>query len=79
MKIEKYYVQTSKGKLQYNICGKGKPNRKNNRMMPEEVRLKRLDHQLELLTLSENSKHIVAKKVDISRKYQSQELSLIRL
>ena len=35
---------------------------KNNRMMPEEVRLKRLDNQLELLALSKNSKHIVAGK-----------------
>ncbi|WHX98030.1 alpha/beta hydrolase [Neobacillus sp. DY30] len=31
-----------------------------NRMMPEEVRKKRLENQLELLSLSRNSKHIVA-------------------
>ncbi|WP_235852081.1 alpha/beta fold hydrolase [Niallia nealsonii] len=35
---------------------------KENRMMPEEVRKKRLDNQLELLLLSRNSKHIVAEK-----------------
>lgn len=35
---------------------------KKNRMMPEEVRIKRQDNQLELLTLSKNSKHIVAEK-----------------
>jgi pimeloyl-ACP methyl ester carboxylesterase len=29
-------------------------------MMPEEVRKKRLENQLELLSLSRNSKHIVA-------------------
>lgn len=33
---------------------------KENRMMPEEARRKRLENQLELLFLSENSKHIVA-------------------
>jgi pimeloyl-ACP methyl ester carboxylesterase len=33
-----------------------------NRMMPEEVRKKRLENQLELLLLSRNSKHIVAEK-----------------
>ncbi|MGE7588474.1 hypothetical protein [Peribacillus sp. NPDC101480] len=33
-----------------------------NRMMPEEIRKKRLKNQLELLSLSRNSKHIVAKK-----------------
>lgn len=33
-----------------------------NRMMPEEVRKKRLKHQLELLSLSHDSKHIVAEK-----------------
>jgi pimeloyl-ACP methyl ester carboxylesterase len=33
-----------------------------NRMMPEEVRKKRLDNQLELLSLSRNSKHIIAEK-----------------
>ncbi|MDM5358263.1 alpha/beta hydrolase [Peribacillus sp. ACCC06369] len=33
-----------------------------NRMMPEEVRKKRLENQLELLSLSRNSKHIVAEK-----------------
>lgn len=33
-----------------------------NRMMPEEVRKKRLDNQIELLSLSRNSKHIIAKK-----------------
>jgi pimeloyl-ACP methyl ester carboxylesterase len=32
------------------------------RMMPEEVRKKRLENQLELLSLSRNSKHIVAEK-----------------
>lgn len=31
-----------------------------NRMMPEEVRKKRLENQLELLLLSRNSKHIIA-------------------
>lgn len=31
-------------------------------MMPEEIRKKRLENQLELLSLSRNSKHIVAKK-----------------
>jgi pimeloyl-ACP methyl ester carboxylesterase len=31
-------------------------------MIPEEVRKKRLDNQLELLSLSRNSKHIVAEK-----------------
>jgi pimeloyl-ACP methyl ester carboxylesterase len=35
---------------------------KENRMMPEEVRKKRLENQLELLSLSKNSKHIVAGK-----------------
>ncbi len=35
---------------------------KENRMMPEEVRKKRLENQLELLSLSKNSKHIVAEK-----------------
>ncbi|MEF2094685.1 hypothetical protein V3595_08420 [Bacillus sp. CFBP9009] len=30
--------------------------------MPEEIRKKRLENQLELLSLSRNSKHIVAKK-----------------
>ena len=35
---------------------------KENRMMPEEVRIKRLENQLELLSLSKNSKHIVAEK-----------------
>ncbi|WP_245676159.1 hypothetical protein [Domibacillus iocasae] len=35
---------------------------KENRMMPEEVRKKRLEHQLELLSLSKKSKHIVAQK-----------------
>ena len=33
-----------------------------NRMMPEEVRIKRLENQLELLLLTRNSKHIVAEK-----------------
>lgn len=33
-----------------------------NRMMPEEIRKKRLENQLELLSLSRNSKHIAAKK-----------------
>ncbi|MFT4414337.1 alpha/beta fold hydrolase [Fredinandcohnia humi] len=33
-----------------------------NRMMPEEVRKKRVENQLELLSLSRNSKHIVAEK-----------------
>jgi pimeloyl-ACP methyl ester carboxylesterase len=33
-----------------------------NRMMPEEVRKKRLENQLELLALSRNSKHIIAGK-----------------
>ncbi|WP_280512838.1 alpha/beta fold hydrolase [Domibacillus aminovorans] len=33
-----------------------------NRMMPEKVQKKRLDNQLELLSLSRNSKHIVAEK-----------------
>ncbi|WP_352920905.1 hypothetical protein [Peribacillus simplex] len=33
-----------------------------NRMMPEEIRKKRLENQLELLSLSRNSKQIVAKK-----------------
>lgn len=31
-------------------------------MMPEEIRKKRLKNQLELLSLSRNSNHIVAKK-----------------
>lgn len=35
---------------------------KENRMMPNEVRIKRLENQLELLSLSKNSKHIAAKK-----------------
>ncbi|MED4462026.1 alpha/beta fold hydrolase [Metabacillus fastidiosus] len=35
---------------------------KENRMMPEEVRKKRIEHQLELLSLSKNSKHIIAEK-----------------
>ncbi|AJY73665.1 alpha/beta fold hydrolase [Paenibacillus beijingensis] len=35
---------------------------KKNRMMPEEVRKKRLEHQLELLSLSRQSKHIPAEK-----------------
>ncbi|MGG3928234.1 alpha/beta hydrolase [Metabacillus fastidiosus] len=35
---------------------------KENRMIPEEARKKRLEHQLELLSLSKNSKHIVAEK-----------------
>jgi pimeloyl-ACP methyl ester carboxylesterase len=35
---------------------------KENRMMPEEVRKIRLENQLELLSLSKNSKHIVAEK-----------------
>ncbi|MFJ9385260.1 hypothetical protein ACIROD_16155 [Peribacillus sp. NPDC101481] len=43
-----------------------------NRMMPEEIRKKRLKNQLELLSLSRNSKHIVAKKVGIFRNYQNQ-------
>ncbi|CAH1191625.1 2-succinyl-6-hydroxy-2, 4-cyclohexadiene-1-carboxylate synthase [Paenibacillus auburnensis] len=34
---------------------------KNNKMMPEIVRTKRLEHQLELLSLSANSKHFSAK------------------
>lgn len=33
-----------------------------NQMVPEEVRKKRLEHQLELLSLSPNSKHILAEK-----------------
>jgi pimeloyl-ACP methyl ester carboxylesterase len=33
-----------------------------NRMMPEEVRKKRIENQLELLLLSRNSKHILAEK-----------------
>ncbi|MFS0554780.1 alpha/beta fold hydrolase [Brevibacillus sp. 179-C9.3 HS] len=33
---------------------------KENRMMPEEVRKKRFEHQLELLSLSRYSKHVVA-------------------
>ncbi len=33
-----------------------------NRMMPEEIRKKRLENQLELLSLSTNSKHIIAEK-----------------
>ncbi|MFE5429104.1 alpha/beta fold hydrolase [Peribacillus simplex] len=33
-----------------------------NRMMPEEIRKKRLENQLELLSLSKNSKHIIAGK-----------------
>lgn len=33
---------------------------KENRMIPEEVRRKRVNHQLEYLSLSKNSKHIVA-------------------
>ncbi|MFY0802131.1 alpha/beta fold hydrolase [Peribacillus frigoritolerans] len=33
-----------------------------NRMMPEEARKKRLENQLELLSLTRNSKHIVAEK-----------------
>ncbi|MGE7903302.1 alpha/beta fold hydrolase [Peribacillus sp. NPDC094092] len=33
-----------------------------NRMMPEEVRKKRLENQLELLSLSKNSKHVIAEK-----------------
>ncbi|WP_409297823.1 alpha/beta fold hydrolase [Peribacillus sp. SCS-26] len=35
---------------------------KENRMMPEEVRKKRLENQLELLSLSPNSNHILAEK-----------------
>jgi pimeloyl-ACP methyl ester carboxylesterase len=35
---------------------------KENRMMPEEVRQKRLKNQLELLSLSSNNKHIIAEK-----------------
>ena len=35
---------------------------KENRMMPEDIRKKRLENQLELLTLSKNSKHIIAGK-----------------
>lgn len=35
---------------------------KENRMMPEEVRKKRIEHQLELLSMSSNSKHITAEK-----------------
>ncbi len=31
-------------------------------MMPEEVRKKRIEHQLELLSMSSNSKHINAEK-----------------
>ncbi len=31
-------------------------------MMPEEVRKKRIEHQLELLSMSSNSKHITANK-----------------
>ena len=33
-----------------------------NRMMPKEARKKRLENQLELLSLTRNSKHIVAEK-----------------
>lgn len=33
---------------------------KENRMIPEEVRTKRVEHQLEYLSLSKKSKHIVA-------------------
>ncbi|MFJ5763605.1 alpha/beta fold hydrolase [Neobacillus sp. NPDC093182] len=33
-----------------------------NRMMPKEVRKKRLDNQVELLSLSRNTKHIIAEK-----------------
>ncbi|MDQ8737843.1 alpha/beta hydrolase family protein [Paenibacillus sp. LHD-38] len=35
---------------------------KENRMMPEEVRKKRLENQLDLLSLSIGSKHIIAEK-----------------
>lgn len=35
---------------------------KENRMMPEEARKKRLENQLELLSLSPKSKHIIAEK-----------------
>lgn len=35
---------------------------KENRLMPEKVRKKRLDNQKELLSLSRNSKHIIAEK-----------------
>lgn len=35
---------------------------KENRMMPEEARQKRLNNQLELLSLSSKSKHIIAEK-----------------
>ncbi|CAN7507540.1 alpha/beta hydrolase [Paenibacillus sp. LjRoot153] len=35
---------------------------KENRMIPEEVRKKRIEHQLELLSLSKYSKHISAEK-----------------
>lgn len=35
---------------------------KENRMIPSDVRKKRLEHQLEYLSLSSNSKHIVAEK-----------------
>jgi pimeloyl-ACP methyl ester carboxylesterase len=35
---------------------------KENRMIPEEVRKKRLDNQVELLSLSRNNKHIIAQK-----------------
>lgn len=35
---------------------------KENRMIPEEVKNKRLENQLELLSLSRNSKHIIAER-----------------
>jgi pimeloyl-ACP methyl ester carboxylesterase len=35
---------------------------KENRMMPEEARMKRLENQLSLLSLSRRSKHIIAEK-----------------
>ncbi|MBW9234254.1 alpha/beta hydrolase, partial [Leptospira santarosai] len=35
---------------------------KENRMMPEDIRKKRLANQLELLTISKNSRHIIAEK-----------------
>ena len=41
------------------------------RMMPEEVRKKRLENQVELLSLTRNSKHIVAEKSGHFRNYQN--------
>lgn len=46
-----------------------------NRMMPEEARKKRLDNQLELLSLTRNGKHIVVEKSGHFR--QLSELTIV--